>query len=244
MKGRYFGVLIVLGVPLAASAQDTTLDYQGYVMAGTSTVIAVPFGGGVIGVASSPISTTATFDASVTFSGSVAQNNLVIDSFAINLTANNGQNFELQDILGPSNFGFTTNGTSLCGIGAGGVNVNSCLTLTTSGDAVTGATIDLQDSFNYHGTVVNLAIGPSGDAFSETVNGGGAYGCGAANSAGVFTYVGPASASPCSMNVSSSTAGVWTAAPEIDSTSAAGGLTLLLGSLLVLRARRVERVDD
>ena len=34
-----------------------------------------------------------------------------------------------------------------------------------------------------------------------------------------------------------------TAAPEIDLTSAASGLTLLLGGLLVLRGRRVQRAD-
>jgi len=227
---------IVVATPMVASAQETTLDYQGNIMGGTSTVVAVPFEGGPTGVPSSPIFTTATFDASVTYSGSVAQNNLVIDSFAINLIANNGQKFELQDIL-PSSQGYVTNGTSLCGLGAMGVS--GCLTLTTSGDTVTGATIDLQNPGNYHGTVADVTIGPSGDSFSERDGYGGVFGCSGDRSVGVFTYVGSNSASPCSMNVSDSTAGRWTvAAPEIDPASMASSLTLLLGGFLVLRGRR------
>jgi hypothetical protein len=40
-----------------------------------------------------------------------------------------------------------------------------------------------------------------------------------------------------------SVTGVFTSAPEIDPTSAASGLTLLLGGLVVLRGRRVQRAD-
>jgi hypothetical protein len=230
--------LALAAVPVVAGAQDTTLDYQGYVMGGTSTVTAVPYSFPVGTVASAPISTTATFDASVTYSGSVAQNNLVIDSYQINLTANNGQNFELQNIGAPA---FNLNGPSLCLLeGASG-----CVTLTTSGNTVTGATINFFYNV-YHDASFDLGIGPSGDAFSETAAFGGFYGCSNSGS-GAFAYVGPAAASPCSMNLSNPTAGVWTtaspapvAAPEIDSTSAASGLTLLLGGLLVLRGRRAR----
>jgi hypothetical protein len=42
---------------------------------------------------------------------------------------------------------------------------------------------------------------------------------------------------PCAMQVSSTTPGSWKA-PELDSSSAASGLTLLLGGLTVLRGRR------
>ncbi len=225
-------------VSVVARAQNTTLDYQGYVMGGTSTVEVVPFGEGVIGVASSPISTTATFDATITYSGSVAQNNLVIDSYQINVTANNGQNFELQEI----GQGLYPTGSQCPGAGG----QTGCLSLNTSGNTVTGATITLDyKGAGGHTTFFDVSIGPNGDAFSEMLWGNGAYGCSNSNSQGAFNYVGPASANPCTMNVSNPTAGVWTTAPvvpvpEIDPTSAASGLTLLLGSMLVLRGRRVR----
>jgi hypothetical protein len=236
-------VISLAARPMLASAQDTTIDYQGYVMGGTSTTYIYP---GPIPppntpssqILSPPVSTIAAFNASVTYSGSVAQNDLVVDSYQINLTANNGQNFQLLDI-GP---GLYPTGSQCPGIGG----QQGCLSLTTSGDAVTGATINL----NYlgaggHTTFFDVSIGPSGDAFSETAWAAVAYGCSTGGYDGIFTYVGPNSALPCTMNVSNPTAGIWTTVPptpvpEIDPTSAASGLTLLLGSVLVLRGRRVR----
>jgi hypothetical protein len=238
MNTKILGLLAVtvIAVPIAASAQETTLDYQGYVMGGTSTIVGVPFdpSEGVIGVASPPISTIATLDATVTYSGSVAQNNLVVDSYEINLTANNGASFELQNIGDGFGGPFISNGTSACG--SDSAFVFGCINLTTSGDSVTGATINLGFPIN-HATDFNLSIGPNGDAFSASVYGEGAYQCGPTESPS-YTYVGPASATPCTMNVSNPTAGVWTQAPEIDAMSTASGLTLFLGSILVLRGRR------
>jgi hypothetical protein len=248
MKGRFFGLLIVLGVPLAASAQVTTLDYQGSVMGGTSTTYIYPaplppFGTPVSQIESAPISTNASFDATITYSGSLAQNNLVIDSYEVNLTANNGQNFELQNIGLGINSSFTMNGTTSCGLFRGG-GTYSCISLTTSGDSITGATINLQNSVAQTDNF-DLSIGPSGDAFTYSQYGIGLGGVNCTNgvSGMAGTFVGPAGAYPCSMNIGSSTAGVWALAPEIDPTSAAGGLTLLLGSLLVLRARRAQCTD-
>ena len=115
---------------------------------------------------------------------------------------------------------------------------SGCVTLTTSGNAVTGATIGIANN-GYHESPFALNIGPSGDSFSEVTAFDGYYGCGySGNQTGTFTYVG--NGSLCSMNVSNPTAGVWTVVPEIDTTSAASGLTLLFGSLLVLHGRRLK----
>jgi hypothetical protein len=261
MNTRILGLLTAcaFAAPMGARAQSTTLDYQGYVMGGTSTTSLYPGSVPPLNlltqpVQSAPISTIATIDASFTYSGSLAQNNLVIESYEVNLIANNAQSFEFQNILQgygtpqdsllPSTY---LNGASSCAQGGG---FASCLTLTTLGDTVTGATISL-NNYQPRTTGFELTIGPNGDAYSLFVFGGGSYGC-LPPGVGDFTgnYVGPASASPCTVNVSNPTAGVWSvgpsrvAAPEIDPTSAASGLTLLLGGLMVLRDRRPVKRDS
>jgi hypothetical protein len=245
--------------PLVASAQDTTLDYQGYVMGGTSTIYIgpepAPGQGGLpfSQLVSAPTSTIAAFDATLTYSGSLAQNNLVIDSYEVNLTADNGQNYEIQNLLegyGTPNSAFASQGynyipltgTNSCSYAGG---FGACITLTTSGDAVTGAAINLSTEAN-HGTNFDVTIGPSGDAFSYGVYGVDSISILGANDCSTQAFLAGPFVGPshiCDLNVSNPTAGVWTTVPptpvpEIDPTSAGSGITLLLGSLLVLQGRR------
>jgi hypothetical protein len=248
MKGKLFGMLIIAGVPLAASAQVSTLDYQGYIMGGTSTTYIYPAplppnGAPLSQIESAPIATKASFDAIVTYSGSLAHNDLVIDSYEVDLTANNGQKFELQGIGLGINSSFTMNGTTSCGLLRGG-GTYSCIGLTTSGNTITGATINLENMVA-HSDNFDLSIGPSGDAFSYSQYGIGLGGVNCTNGVSGLagTFLGPKGDYPCTMNVGNSSAGAWTQAPEIDPASAAGGLTLLLGGLSILRGRRLQRVD-
>jgi hypothetical protein len=238
MNSKILGLLAasLIAVPMVAQAQTETLDYQGYVMGGTSTTEIVPANAAPL--QSAPVSTTATFDASVTFSGSLAQNDLVIDSYQINLTANNGASFEFQNLAPLQNSPFfAINGESECA--PGGIDeLGGCVTLTTSGNTVTGATFNLRHD-GYHESVPSfvITIGPNGDAFSDSYSGVLNVNCGLNGDNSQGTFVGPASAFPCTMNVSNPTAGVWTA-PEIDPATATSGLALLLGGVAVLRGRR------
>jgi hypothetical protein len=245
MHTKILGLLtaMVMAMPMAASAQETTLDYQGYVMGGTSTTYIGPEPPPLAGVlpfsqlVSAPVSTTATIDATLTYSGSLAQNDLVIDSYEVNLTANNGQTFSLLNILQGFGGPLTLDGTSACYGGPQSV----CITLTASGNTVTGASIELRQTFSKPEDF-DLSIGPNGDSFSYSTYGIGSdsilAGTDCRNPGGV-TFVGPARASPCTMDVSNPTAGLWTvAAPEINPNSAPSALTLLLGGLVALRGRR------
>jgi hypothetical protein len=240
MSTKTLGLLAIMLMtgPMVAQAQTETLDYQGYVMGGTSTTMIVPVNARPF--QSAPVSTTATFDASVTYSGSLAQNDVVIDSYQINLTANYGTtSFGFQDLTPLQNSPFTMNGLSLCTPGGGIGLLYGCVTLTGAG-AITGATFNfIYTAYHGPGPDFSINIGPNGDAFSEEV-----YGlsipivsCSAVSDSPQATYVGSASASPCTMNLSNPTAGVWTA-PEIDTATAGCGLTLLLGGTAVLRGRR------
>ena len=240
MKDRVLGLLIAMAVPAVASAQTEALDYQGYVMGGTSSVLAPSYMSGtpIGGITLTKLSTTATFDAQVTFSGSVAQNDLLIVSYQVDVTAINGNSFAAFTNLGGGFVGDATlnSGGALCYTTS--ASVAGCINLTTSGGAVTGAVFNMSTEW-LKAPNIQFAIGPDGDAFSYYVPPVSSNGC---HGSTFYTavYIGPANA-PCAINVGNPTAGVWSVkslnAPEIDPSSAASGLTLLLGSLLVLRGR-------
>jgi hypothetical protein len=107
--------------------------------------------------------------------------------------------------------------------------------LTTSGNTLTGAIFNLQTDWA-KAPNFQLNIGPSGDGFGYLVAEGNC------SVGGVYTatYVGAVANSPCTVNVSNSTAGVWnvTSAPEVDPSSTASALSLLIGGLCVLRGSR------
>jgi hypothetical protein len=94
--------------------------------------------------------------------------------------------------------------------------------LTTSNGALTGATFQYSESPGNGAGGASFSITPNGDSFAV-----GQFFPGTGR--GTQTYGGGS--------------GVWTAmtAPEMDPGSSATGLTLLLGSIVVLRARRGRR---
>jgi hypothetical protein len=241
-------VLSALGLavaPIAVQAQVTVLDYQGNVITGLSTYLPSGFTTPTQTYSLPTAGYTGTVSVEITLSGSLAANDLTLTSFKSNLAGTDGTNVSLYVGPGPLS-NFTPSGSTqidFCGPGDG------CIDFTTSHGAITGATIGISGS-TYHSAFDTLSIGPGGDSLSYlygSVNGG----CQSVplvhgtNSAGtVFTYSGP-TIRPCSINAGSSAAGTWTvtgvlAAPEIDPASAAGGLTLLLGGIAVLRGRRLR----
>jgi hypothetical protein len=98
--------------------------------------------------------------------------------------------------------------------------------LTTANGVVTGAVVDwdkpaIGGSYIFD---ISFSIGPQGDTYNNFAAGGPAGEC----------------IPICGVMESNSTPGVWEVvrAPEIDPAPAAGGLTLLLGGIAVLRGRR------
>ena len=118
-------------------------------------------------------------------------------------------------------------------VGQGGPDFCSlagCIDLTTKNGQITGATIAISGS-GPDVTSNTANIGPAGDSFSYAFGDLGSM-CG--NGSG-----------ECFLTAANETPGTWTvattSAPEIDPGSAASGLTLLLGTLAVLRSKRKER---
>jgi hypothetical protein len=102
------------------------------------------------------------------------------------------------------------------------------IALTTANGVVTGAIVDwdkpaIGGSYIFD---ISFSIGPHGDTYNNFAAGGPSGEC--------LPY--------CGVMESNSTPGVWEVvrAPEIDPASAASGLTLLLGSIAVLRGRRKQ----
>jgi hypothetical protein len=233
MNHKILGLLTasLTAMPMLAAAQTETLDYQGYVMGGTSGLLPSGYTGFVNEASLITVSTTATFDAQVVVSGSVAQNDLSIVSYQVNVTGNNGSIFELTNVGVGSTSPILQPDGGVCYTGS--FSVTGCVNLSVTGDAVTGATFDLASNWA-KGSNDHFVIGPNGDSFSLTPGGSDIYCPGGPAQVG---YVGSIAGAPCTMNVSNPTAGVWTA-PEIDPASAASGLALLLGGLVVVRGRR------
>jgi hypothetical protein len=116
--------------------------------------------------------------------------------------------------------------------------------LTNSRGAITGATVDLTGVEYGTATQSQLTIVATGvtGAYQGFIPPSTGYACTAAplTFSGAYPngiYTGP-TIKNCNVNVSSSQSGQWTVAPEIDPTSAASGLALLLGGVAVLRGRR------
>jgi hypothetical protein len=232
MNKRILGLLaLMIAAGPAAYAQTTILDYQGYVMGGTSTVLPPGVTNAFDTGVRLTLSTTAIFDAQLTLSGSVSQNDLKIDSFNVELIGNNGATFMFQGIteregmldegVGPQS---CSSPPSTSGVG--------CIALTTFNGAVNGATINFVNP-SVKTPSSTVSIGPNGDSFSYS-DPASISGCGLQSTS-------PGSnLSPCAVNVSNPTAGVWkvTSAPEIDASSTVSALSLLIGGLCVLRGSR------
>jgi hypothetical protein len=242
-------VLLAVGIltaPITGNAQITTLDYQGYVMYGSSTYLPTNF--------VQPINTpnvrlpttgaSGEFTAVLTLSGSLSANNLVLTSYDVNFAGNSfapgntGTSFSFGPIVpGPE---------PLIGlVSVSCLDADACYQLTSAKGAITGATLFFSNT-TYHESPVFATIGTSGDSFSYTyaTTSGGCANLVPHGPPGNPYYAGP-TINPCGLGVSNSKAGVWSvstkAVPEIDPSSTASGMTLLLGGIAVLRARRKSR---
>jgi hypothetical protein len=238
MKRKTIGLLTVLLLigPVAANAQTTTLEYQGNVMGGSSTYL--PSGYTTL-YPSPPLPNlpfAGTFTASVMLSGSLSANDLELVSYGVSFSGSNGTSFALGVDAGPAPV--IPEGPPFCSAGG------SCIGLTTVNGAITGATIDFINN-NSLGLESVATIGPTGDSFSYsyTTTNGGCEDMFYGNPTGPGFYYPGKTINPCTVNVSDTKAGDWTVTrtPEIDSASAAGAFTLLLGGLAVLRGRRVAQ---
>jgi hypothetical protein len=234
-------VLLAVGIltaPITGNAQITTLDYQGYLMEGSSTYLPTNF----VQPINSPIVTLPTtgasgeFTAAITLSGSLSANNLVLTSYDVNFAGKTGnESFSDGPIVpGPEPL------IPLLSVSC--ISPDACFQLTSAKGAITGATLFFSNT-DYHSSLEFARIGTSGDAFSYeyATTSGTCENMVPQGPPGNPYYAGP-TINPCSVNVSNSKAGVWTvsstAVPEIDPSSAASGLTLLVGGVAVLRARR------
>jgi hypothetical protein len=114
---------------------------------------------------------------------------------------------------------------------------------------LTGANVSFDNNVNsYNASNWLIDIGAHGDSLSYQWGNEGS--ClnqvpvyPPASGQGYAPYTG-SPVNPCTVTVSNSSVGVWSAAeaPEIDPASAVGGLTLLLGGVAVLRGRRSVRL--
>ncbi len=223
--------LVLLSGPLVANAQQTTLDYQGSTMSGTA---AISTNDCCQNTQSGPA--TGTLDASIVLNGSLSANDLTVTSLNITVNGQSGLPGFTSGVLAEnpgSPFVYQQNSNTSWTLEAALGVFNAPpdgLQLTTANGAITGATISYE-SVEYHQPSYDVNIGGGSDSY----NYGSAYGCAFQLNSCFFQ-----------MDVSSSRPGHWTVttttAPEIDPASAAGGLTLLLGSLLVLRGRRAVKL--
>lgn len=249
MKGKVLGLLSIglVACPLAATAQVTNLEYQSDAIVGTSSYLPTGFTQ-AIGNNELPVLPTSPFvgsmTASFTVDGSVSANNLTLAAFSVNFSGN--------DFIGGNRASFSTG--ELLNAPDAFATVPLGFNITTSNGAITGATLNWSDLFDvYHGPSSIVNIGPNGDSlayFYGTTDGGCQNFVGIAGTPGnpsvpTFSYTGP-SVNPCSLEGSSKTAGSWivSTVPEIDPASATGGVTLLIGGLMMLRGRRVNIPRD
>jgi hypothetical protein len=234
MNRKILGLLGVamVAAPIAATAQTTTLEYQGDVITGISTYLPNGFTGGEY----APLPTSpfvGSFSASITVDGSVRANDLNITAANFvfggsNFVSGNGATFSLEMAQSPQSIASAQGAPNFCVL-------EGCVDLTISHGAITGATVDI-NSLIYNASDYLYGIGPHGDFIDY------AYG----NEGGCpnfpppsGTYTGP-TISPCSLGGSNTRAGTWIVSrvPEIDPSLTMSGVMLLIGGLAVLRGRR------
>jgi hypothetical protein len=165
--------------------------------------------------------------------GSVGANNLALVSYNFNFNGSNfidstGASFSLDLPTGPAPYSNFMNELDFC-------SAQGCIDLTTTKSGViTGASVNV-NSADYHASQADFNITAGGDSIGylyATTNG----------TCQNFAAGTNPTINPCSLSGSNSTAGAWIVSPvpEIDTASAASGLTLLLGSLLILRGWRAS----
>jgi hypothetical protein len=227
-----FALCACLVFGTALGAQTTTLEYHGELMTGTSASLlngstgpdqeylpltTEPFEGRITGT--------------LTVSGQPNSNDLALVSYNFFLTGEDGLRIGLYAGPAPLIYdGGTSN--SFCGY-------DGCIDLTMLNNSFVGAALDLSDD-TYHSDQSEFVVSPLGDSVfylqASTQGTCQTEYFGSPNPDGSFTYNGP-TVRDCSVDASNSDPGRWSVmkAPELDGTSALGALTLLLGSLAVLR---------
>src|SRR5487761_156041 len=224
--------LTTLGLALASTvnAQTTTLAYRGELVTGTSTSLLSGTTGPPDLLPLTPLPFSGFVSGTITFSGSLAADNLALVSYDFRLRGTDGSDIGLYAL--PAGF---SGGPNFCGL-------DSCIDLTLL-DGVTpvGATVDLAYD-EYHEPQSDLIASPAGDSVSYEQ--AGSYGsCQSLQDTyypdGTAAYTGP-TIRDCTTDASNIDPGRWTVvpAPEFDPASGYAALTLLLGGLAMLRGRR------
>ena len=211
--------VLTLGA-ITAHAQTTILDFQGGEMTGTSTSLQA----GASSIASSPASGEIT--ASFVLQGSIAANNLSLVSYNIDFTGSGG----FSDQFGQVPLSVVPGGVVL-GAGTGEIQ------FITANGAIIGANVDLHSpQQGVSITADQFVFGPGGDSYSYQFATPVLGGCENLLEGGASVMT----VATCSVSVKSAAPGTWTAvsAPELDPTSAAGGMSLLLGCMAVMLGRR------
>jgi hypothetical protein len=221
MNSKDLGLLSValMAAPIAASAQTETLVYQGNLFSSAgNTVFGTPPPG-----FNTPffVSTQDSIIAEITLSSPLGQNlnNAVVVPPNVTIA-----------VVGPditpieiANFTNDTNPASFPGYPSFTFStINGAIT----GWSFSGALIDIGQG-GYHVSVSSTSLGDSYNA----------------NTDGLAPRNGGSSGTPGTLSgASNSTPGTWSVAPEIDPASTGSGLTLLLGSLVVMRGRRAAHL--
>jgi hypothetical protein len=228
----------LLVTPLAAHAQ--TLDFYDSISGASTTLLNGTLGPpGSLSLESVPFSGSVT--GSITLGGSTGG----AYSFTLNENGDGGSGPGIQAING-----FTLSGTlSPCGSNSYcDASDASIQILTNAKGAITGAAATVNDSeTSYNSWGTDFMIAPTGVQVSmQGIIPGTNWGCAAADLTFSPTYPNGIYTGPtiknCTVSVNSTQPGQWSVAPELDPTSAASALTLLLGGVVVLRAgRRVAK---
>jgi hypothetical protein len=226
-----------MAASFSSHAQTVQWDFTSGLLTGTSDA-APPLPPGPCG---SDCGVTPTFGI---ITGEVDATNGSVTSFNFNF---NGVNY------GTNNFSYSNIGGGVTGSGTTTENTfipNLSLFTPTNGPDFYGVTgyidlssgapiVNLAVSANTASITYDLVINSTGTRFGlDYADVAAGIGCGYYDS--LITAPNATVLNPCSMQVSSTTPGTWKT-PELDPSSAASELTLLLGALLVLRGRR-ERV--
>jgi hypothetical protein len=225
--------LLLTLAPLTVCAQETAFDYDNQVSGSTTTLES----GSSVTQPLTSNAFTGQLTGSLILTGTAGAPGSTL-AFSFNVSGMPNQPEPFSGLLTP----FEGSGNLYCDPTMG------CVTLNVVDGTVTSATVDLNDD-PYHNSWFNLSITPAGASYSSELSlpEQGDGGCQSATpvtySASGGTYVGP-TINNCSVVASGVGPGVWVdppvSTPEINASGAPAALTLLIGSLCVLLARRTN----
>jgi hypothetical protein len=221
----------LLVAPLVAQAQ--TLNFYDSVSGISTTLLSGTLGPpDVLPLVTVPFSGTIT--GSITLDGSES----ATFNFTLNEQGGGGPGINAVNGFSLSAGFYSCGAGSYCG-DEGYIDI-----LTNAKGAITGAIANVNNApYSYNSWGTAFMIGPTGvQGTFQGIIPGTYWDCQAADLTFSPTYPNGIYTGPniknCNVNVSSAQSGQWSVAPEIDPTSAASGIALLLGGLAVLRGRR------